>query len=45
MSDLITITVAKTFVFTAKLLTDHAPKTCAAFAALLPYRQRVIHAR
>jgi len=45
MSDLITITVANAFVFTAKLLTNRAPNTCAAFAALLPYRQQLIHAR
>ena len=45
MIDLITITVANTFVFTAKLLTDRAPNTCAAFSALLPYHQRLIHAR
>jgi hypothetical protein len=45
MSDLITITVANTFVFTAQLLTDRAPNTCAAFTALLPYRQQLIHAR
>ena len=41
----ITITVASAFVFTAKLLTDRAPHTCAAFTTLLPYRQRLIHAR
>jgi hypothetical protein len=45
MPDHITITVATDFVFTAKLLVDRAPLTCAAFTALLPYRQRVIHAR
>jgi uncharacterized protein DUF3830 len=45
MTDLIVITVANAFVFTAKLLTDRAPKTCAAFSALLPYRQHLIHAR
>jgi hypothetical protein len=45
MTALITITVASSFVYTAKLLSDRAPKTCAAFAALLPYRQRLIHAR
>jgi hypothetical protein len=45
MSDLLAITVANGFVFTAQLLTDHAPQTCAAFTALLPYRQRIIHAR
>lgn len=44
-SPLITITVANAFVFTAKLLADRAPNTCAAFAALLPYRQQLIHAR
>ncbi len=43
--DLITITVADTFAFTAKLLSDRAPHTCAAFTTLLPYRQRLIHAR
>ena len=45
MIDLITITVANAFVFTAKLLADRAPNTCAAFTALLPYRQHLIHAR
>ena len=45
MSDLVTITVANDFVFTAKLLTDRAPNTCAAFTALLPYRRQLIHAR
>src|SRR5574338_601795 len=45
MSDLITITVANGFVFTAKLLADRAPHTCAAFSALLPYRQKLILAR
>jgi hypothetical protein len=45
MTDLIRITVANSFLFTAKLLTDRAPLTCAAFSSLLPCRQRVIHAR
>ena len=45
MRDLITITVANAYVFTARLLTDRAPNTCGAFTALLPYRQQVIHAR
>ena len=44
MSELITITVANEFVFRAKLLTDRAPNTCAAFIALLPYRQQLVHA-
>ena len=42
---MIKISVAKTFVFAARLLIDRAPKTCAAFSDLLPYRQRLIHAR
>ena len=45
MSEFITITVADDFAFKAKLLTDRAPRTCAAFIELLPYRQRLIHAR
>jgi hypothetical protein len=35
---------AASFVFTAKLETA-APKTCAKFLTLLPYRQRIIHVR
>lgn len=45
MLDRLTITVANDFVFRAKLLLDRAPDTCAAFTALLPYRQQLIHAR
>jgi hypothetical protein len=33
------------FRFTARFETVAAPKTCAAFRALLPYRQRIIHVR
>lgn len=33
------------FTFTARLEEALAPKTCAAFQALLPYRQKIIHAR
>jgi hypothetical protein len=33
------------FSFTARFETTAAPKTCAAFRALLPYRQRIIHVR
>jgi hypothetical protein len=33
------------FAFTARLEEDLAPKTCAAFSGLLPYRQKLIHAR
>ncbi len=31
--------------FTAKLETELAPNTCAAFLKLLPYHQKIIHAR
>jgi Protein of unknown function (DUF3830) len=31
--------------FTARLETSKAPKTCARFQELLPYRQRIIHVR
>jgi hypothetical protein len=33
------------FAFTARLEEEVAPKTCAAFRGLLPYRQKLIHAR
>jgi len=33
------------FVFRARLETSVAPNTCAAFLKLLPYRQKLIHAR
>ena len=33
------------FTFTARLEEADAPKTCAAFRELLPYRQKLIHAR
>ena len=33
------------FVFTARLEEQDAPKTCAAFRQLLPYQQKLIHAR
>lgn len=36
---------AGTFSFVARLEEDLAPHTCARFAALLPYRQRIIHVR
>jgi hypothetical protein len=44
MSDVLTIT-AGPFAFRARLETALAPATCAAFRALLPYRERVIHVR
>jgi len=31
--------------FTARLETDLAPRTCAYFAALMPYRKKIIHVR
>ena len=33
------------FRFTARLEHSQAPKTCAKFAGLLPYRERIIHVR
>jgi len=33
------------FAFTARMEEADAPATCAAFAKLLPYRQKIIHAR
>ena len=33
------------FIFTAQWEEESAPQTCAAFRKLLPYRQKLIHAR
>lgn len=33
------------FTYTARMEEADAPRTCAAFRALLPYRQKIIHAR
>lgn len=33
------------FVYTARMEETNAPLTCAAFKKLLPYRQKIIHAR
>jgi hypothetical protein len=33
------------FAFTARMEEEAAPKTCQAFRGLLPYRQKLIHAR
>ena len=33
------------YMFTARLEEERAPKTCAAFTKLLPYKQKVIHVR
>jgi hypothetical protein len=40
----IRITV-RPYTFTARFDTTAAPKTCAWFASVLPYRQRIIHVR
>lgn len=33
------------YVYTARMEEENAPETCAAFKKLLPYRQKLIHAR
>ena len=42
---LVRITVGDQFVYTARMEVEAAPETCAAFEKLLPYRQKIIHAR
>lgn len=44
MSSFLRIAVGP-YSYTARLEHEAAPRTCAAFAALLPYRQKIIHAR
>jgi hypothetical protein len=44
MKNRLRITVAS-FTFVARMEDESAPRTCAAFRDLLPYRQRIIHAR
>lgn len=44
MTDYLRIT-AGPFTFRARLETEAAPRTCAAFRAMLPYDERVIHVR
>ena len=44
MTQSLRITVAS-FTFVARMEDEAAPRTCAAFRELLPYRQRIIHAR
>ncbi len=39
------ITVGGTIIYTARLEQEAAPLTCAACETLLPYRQKIIHAR
>ena len=45
MMKLLRISVGDTFMYTARMEEESAPETCAAFAKLLPYRQKIIHAR
>jgi hypothetical protein len=42
---LLRITVGGTLVYTARMEQADAPQTCAAFERLLPYHQKIIHAR
>ncbi len=44
MGHMLQIMVAS-FTFTARMEDESAPRTCAAFRQLLPYRQQLIHAR
>jgi hypothetical protein len=44
MENRLRITVAS-FTFVARMENEAAPLTCAAFRALLPYQQQIIHAR
>ena len=41
---MLTITVGP-YTYTARMEEADAPQTCAAFAKLLPYKQKIIHAR
>jgi|SRR5579871_5612511 len=43
-SDKVKIT-AGPYIFGAKFELEKAPKTCAKFASLIPYRERIIHVR
>ena len=45
MENLIKITVGAEFTVVAKLEEERAPKTCAAFRGLLPYRESLVHCR
>jgi hypothetical protein len=45
MSSCVTISVGGRFQFLARLERATAPSTCAAFHALLPYSQRLVHCR
>jgi hypothetical protein len=45
MAEKIRISVGKTFNFVAEFQEQDAPKTCAAFRRLLPYKQKLVHCR
>jgi hypothetical protein len=45
MSSRVNITVGKNLEFVARFEDEHAPKTCAAFRKLLPYKQKLVHCR
>jgi uncharacterized protein DUF3830 len=45
MSARLEITVGKDIRFVAELQEKNAPKTCAAFRKLLPYKQKLVHCR
>ena len=45
MNDRVRITVANEFHFVARFEDKSAPKTCAAFRKLLPYREKLVHCR
>jgi len=45
MSAKLRITVGKDFKFVAEFQEKLAPKTCAAFRKLLPYKQKLVHCR
>ena len=45
MSARVRISVGKEFTFVAEFQEKNAPKTCAAFRKLLPYREKLVHCR
>jgi hypothetical protein len=45
MSNRVRISVGKDFSFVAEFQEKSAPKTCAAFRKLLPYREKLVHCR
>lgn len=45
MGERLSLTVGTKFRFVAEMEEERAPKTCAAFRALLPYREKLVHCR